>query len=515
MVRMLLGIIVSLVLLASAAFAQEELGPWPVLAHSLEAHGGITPIRAAGGITLHAQGTFDLTVRLQGRSPTRPELTPIEERLSVDTEAGVTAFHFQWRNYVHSEQNLTEVYLPTGQVYYGDLANGRGGWDASALVSDQAARYQRAVPNFLLDEMLASAQRVTVASGNQDFTTLNYTTEAGDQLTVHIDADTHLLARVETLIDMPVLGDITVAWEWSDYELSDNGLVLPHTLQMFLGDKVLKREELEFALRSGDIGIDMGALGTPPPFEAAAASAPAGLQAPDVRELGDGIYAVANLRPGFSGFIVEFDEFAVVVDAPSIWHEMQMLPPLNWSQGDTSVSLGAKYLAAVDEATGGKPLRYVVLSHHHTDHIGSLRALMSPEVTIVGSAETLSVVERAAAATLSLAGAAAAPAYQTVEVDGEYVISDGSRQLRLIELSQDNPQAEGYLVVHLPVENILYLTAFIYPLPEGIFPLAESVDASQWLVAWLDQNELADAEQFNVHGMLRVEPWQIEMIREF
>jgi hypothetical protein len=43
---------------------------------ALDAHGGLEPLQAAGGVAVVAEGTFDLTVRLQGRSPDEPEPTP-------------------------------------------------------------------------------------------------------------------------------------------------------------------------------------------------------------------------------------------------------------------------------------------------------------------------------------------------------------------------------------------------------------------------------------------------------
>ena len=43
-----------------------------VVETSLAAHGGLSSIQAAGGFRMTLDGTFDLTTRLQGRSPFRP-----------------------------------------------------------------------------------------------------------------------------------------------------------------------------------------------------------------------------------------------------------------------------------------------------------------------------------------------------------------------------------------------------------------------------------------------------------
>jgi len=476
------------------------------LERSLDAHGGLAPIHAAGGITLEARGRFNLASRFQGHSPFRSEETPICEWISVDLQNDTTYFRLQWRNYAHSQQDLVEVYRGEGHVFFGDRVNGFAGWDPSWLVDDQAARYRRFVPQLLLQELLSNPQAV---SGGREGRIV-YATPAMDMLTVEIDRETHLLQFVETEIDMPLFGRQVVRWQWSAYEGG-----YPGQLDMYLGDRLLKTEFLSYALGLGDIESIYGAIDEPPEGAEPERGPPPGGSPHDIRPIDDGIHGIANLRPGIHGMVVEFDEFAVLIDAPSTWYEMQMMPPLNWSQGETSISLGTRYLDASRAATGGKPVRFVVLTHHHTDHIGSIRALLHDDLTVVGTRESLEAVDIALEADLALTGADwPVPDFQRVTVEGEFEISDGNRTLRLIELPDENPQAGGYLAVHLPAENILYFSAFIYPMPEPVFPLAESVNASKWLVRWLDEHGLAAARQYNVHGLMEVEPWQIDRLRE-
>ena len=45
----------------------------------------------------------------------------------------------------------------------------------------------------------------------------------------------------------------------------------------------------------------------------------------------------------------------------------------------------------------GKPIKYVVLTHHHSDHAGGFREYVAEVATIVTTAGTKSAFERAAA----------------------------------------------------------------------------------------------------------------------
>ena len=86
--------------------------------------------------------------------------------------------------------------------------------------------------------------------------------------------------------------------------------------------------------------------------------------------------------------------------------------------------------------------------------------------------------------------------------------------MRLIELPAGNPKADNYLMVYLPKQKLLYATAFIYPLPESVFPPRESIPLSKYFVDWLDASGLDVELIYNVHGMGLVEDWHLQTIRD-
>ena len=490
---------------------------------SLAAHGGLDSILDAGGVTLTLSGTFDLTTRLQGRSDDVPEPMPIAQTIVIDTAARRVSHTVDWHNYYASRQHLREVYEPDGRALFLDLRNRTGGWMPRAVVSDPVERFARYLPHLLLADALdqrrtlAAAGRVNLDGAPAD--RVDMTTANGDPLTLYLDTDTTLLRGASTVLPMPLLGDTPVRWVWSDH-IEIDGLTVPGRLRSFLGDAGLADERLTFEIgpRAGAFeapaGIDVPPA--PEPGGPSPAFVPYGRREPRVDTIEPGVHLVRSLRPGFHLMFVEFADHVVAVDAPTGWHEMLQIPPLNWSAGDSISALGEKYLRAIRRTAPGKPVRHVVLTHHHSDHIGGVRPLLAAGAGVIAGAPAARQVRRAAQASFSLSpdaltGRTIVPSIEVVR--GGRMLADSTMEMQLLELPDGNPKADGYLMVYLPRQRLLYTTAFVYPLPDEAFPPEESVDLSLYFVEWLDQSGLAVDRVLNVHGSGLVEPWHLDRIR--
>jgi len=491
------------------------------------AHGGVSPLRQAGGVAIETEGTFDLTTRLQGRSPFRPEPTAIKETVSVDLAGDRVGYDFAWSNYKFSPQELREVYDAEGRVLYIDKRAGGGGWPPFAPVPDAKERYKRVLPQFLLADVLAN--RATLRSlGRNRYDGLSvdivgYVTAAGDHMTLYIDRRDHLLRGAAHVFDMELMGDTEIRWTWSDYE-SPDGMRVPRRLQAHLDGKLLKDVALSIRLGAPDDdafgapdGVSVGEPPAPEDMTSFENFVPYSQRKGTARELAPGVYLAPGVRPGFHMFFVEFDEFVIAVDAPTGWYEMNQIPPYNFVRGEGTSDLAEKYIRIIKETVPDKPIRYVALTHHHSDHIGGVRPFIAEGATILAGAPAAAAAKRAVARDYTLrpdrlTGADIKP--KTEIVDGTRVITDGEMEMQLIELPDGNPKADGFLVVYLPKQKIMYFTSFIYPLPEDAFPAPESVPLSLWFVRWLDQSGLEVERIYNVHAMARVQDWQLERFRE-
>lgn len=524
-------LVVAALIWAAPASAQSVLASYreafETVQSALNAHGGLDRIESAGGVVVKTEGTFDLTTRLQGRSPFRPEPTAIMETVSVDLGGDRVAYDVGWSNYKFSRQELREVYDAEGRVLYIDKRAGGGGWPPFAPVPDAKERYKRFLPQFFLADALAN--RATLRSLGRDryqgrsVDIVGYVTAAGDHVTLYIDRRDHLLRGAAHVFDMELMGDTEVRWAWSEYEMQ-NSLRVPTRLRAFLDDRLLK--DVAMSVRIGAPGeAAFGApegvsVGEPPAPENMASFedfVPYSRRDGTARELAPGVYLAPGVRPGFHMFFVEFDDFVLAVDAPTGWYEMNQIPPYNFVRGEGTSDLAEKYIRIINETVPDKPIRYVALTHHHSDHIGGVRPFIVEGATILAAEPAAAAARRAAERDYTLRPDRLTGADIEAEieiVDGERLISDGDMEVQLIELPDGNPKADGFLVVYLPKQKIMYFTSFIYPLPEESFPAPESVPLSLWFVRWLDQSGLEPERIYNVHGMARVQNWQLDRFRE-
>lgn len=501
------GLLVVIALFASAAATSAESPGLSVVQRALQKHGGGDEF-INRGFSIELQGVFDLTARMQGRSVDAPEPRRIVEWISFDPDNQTVAYDVDWYNYAHSNQKFREIRFADGRMLYIDHRSRSAGYLPFLQREDFGRRLLRYLPSLLLLEAVDRQATILASSErNQGIPTVGFQTASGEHIELEFDAASGLLAAASTQIDMPVLGDTRVRWTWSGY-YAEGSRWLPTEFSISLDDHLMKASSMSVspgptaALHSSPDGYQYRAAADDLPVESELQSF--GERAADVQEIAPGVFMIRNLRPGFHGFFVEFDDFVVAIDAPTYWYELYQVPPANGSRGDDLSALGRKMIRAIDTNVPDKPIRHLVLTHHHSDHIGGFSPFLERGATIVGGAS---------AAKLLSARAGVAPSDIQL-VDQEHSIVADGNEIRLIPLPADNPKAKGYLAAYLPVQKLLITTAFIYPVPEEDFPVPESIELSKYFVDWLDSSGLDVDTHFNAHAGGRIESWQLDRIRQ-
>jgi glyoxylase-like metal-dependent hydrolase (beta-lactamase superfamily II) len=110
-------------------------------------------------------------------------------------------------------------------------------------------------------------------------------------------------------------------------------------------------------------------------------------------------------------------------------------------------------IAEIKRVAGEKPIRYVVISHFHSDHAGGVGAYTDIGATVVSAAENESVLRTyAQARSLSqgLAGARAAVplTFLPVGADGRDIVDAAGHRLRVIDFK--TPHVERLLALYDP-----------------------------------------------------------------
>ena len=319
----------------------------------------------------------------------------------------------------------------------------------------------------LLREMQKNPGRVSpvadVTVGGVSYPAVTY--RAGDQtLTVMFDRGTGLPARIRSLDYDNIQGDVTYDLVLSDWQPVD-GVRMAMTRKYELNGRTVMETKISEARVNPAFPTDQ--LAIPDAFLATARKPATGAVPYQwvIRRQFIGIYLdsdvpsydtkgspglrLVELAPGIQhvvggthhSLVVEMRDHVIVFDAPvSDWHS-------NWVMS----AVRAKYL--------NKPVKYLVLTHHHMDHAGGIRAYADAGATIVTGKGTAEHFRRVLAAPFTRnpdLSAADLRRTQIIEVTGKHVLSDGQREVHAYVI--DNPHADGLLIGYVPDARLGFVT---------------------------------------------------------
>jgi glyoxylase-like metal-dependent hydrolase (beta-lactamase superfamily II) len=274
-----------------------------------------------------------------------------------------------------------------------------------------------------------------------------------------------LVERVQTWVENPIFGDLLVDAEYTNYR-DANGVMYPaNIVQRRGGHPVFTAQVLGIYANPADIKARL----TPPPPPAgrgagAGGPAPAAGGPPPApvaasEKLADGVWKIGQTPSAgaYNALAVEFADHIVLFEP-----------------GPQSEARGLAIIAETKRVIPNKPIRYGVLSHHHSDHTGGISAPVSEGITIVTPAVNKAYLETALANPRTLAPDAMSKAGKKAVIEGftgdKRVFTDATRTFE-IHVIKGLPHADGLVVGYLPKERILvYADMFNLPVPVDSVP---------------------------------------------
>ncbi len=112
----------------------------------------------------------------------------------------------------------------------------------------------------------------------------------------------------------------------------------------------------------------------------------------------------------------------------------------------------------------GKPIKYLVLTHHHMDHTGGMRAFAAEGATVIVPAPDKAYFEQVIKAPHTLEPDAQQKAMKPAtvqEVKDTFSLKDDTVEINLYNIP--NPHVEGFLLAHVVKDNVLWVTDLISP----------------------------------------------------
>ena len=153
-------------------------------------------------------------------------------------------------------------------------------------------------------------------------------------------------------------------------------------------------------------------------------------------QLADGIYLILG---GYAGVAVDFKDHILVIEGPQ------------------SEARATQIIDAAKKLIPGKPIRYVVNTHHHFDHSMGLRTFVAEGATVVTHEVNKAYFEKLFALPHTLAPdrlekEKRAAKFETMTE--KKVLTDGNRIVELHHL-RGSGHNEGLIVAYFPKEKIL------------------------------------------------------------
>ena len=284
-----------------------------------------------------------------------------------------------------------------------------------------------------------------------------------------------MVTKTETRIPNPVLGDMLVETDYSAYK-DFNGVKFPTAIVQKQGGYPL----LDLAVTDVKTNVPLDL--TVPDAVKQAKLPPVVVQS---QKLGDGLWWLGG--GSHHSVVVEYPTYIAVIESP-----------LN-DERAMAVIAEAKKLAP------SKPIKYLVNTHSHFDHLGGVRAFIAEGSTIITHEMNKAYYEKIFKEPHTLAPDRLSqnPKKATyITVKDKYVLADGGREIDILHIENDNHN-EGMLMVYIPREKVLVEADDFTPLaPNGPPPAPRAVNFTKNLNANIERLKLDVVTIAPLHGFV-------------
>ena len=345
---------------------------------------------------------------------------------------------------------------------------------------------------FIKSAMAADDVSITdryVQSQDRTLKVIGFTTMEKYRVTGEFN-DQYMLERLITRIPNPVMGDMQMEIRYEEWEDAGNGIQFPHVIHGHQGDHLLSARMgmnwINLEVDDVEINVADAALTVPDNVR----NAPAPQVNVASTQLGNGVWLIAG--GSHNSVAVEFNDYIAVIEGPQ--------------NEDRSI-------AVINEAKRlipGKPIRYMINTHHHWDHLGGARTFVAEGATVVTHETNADLYRDVVFAPqirtlnpdrLSMNPfATTGPGPVALETVGDrHFITDGQRTLFLYHV-QGLQHATDMLIAYLPVEQIVVNADLWSPPAQGAAPPANISASAISLYNNLQRLNLPVATHVPIHG---------------
>ena len=449
--------------------ASAQSGPLDLVKQGVEAQGGVEALRSIK--TIVAKGDA------KHWEPGQSYSINGESRFLGDskfTASGDVASHMMRADWDRDMQypaveklKYSEILTPT----YGAVIDGKG--EAKPMSGIRLASLQRELirgaPTLLL-RALDSPQNVSATEdqelGQQTLPAVAFT-QGANKFIIMFDRTTKLPAAVRTRDEDNIWGDSNYDVVLSDWKTA-GGVKIAYTQSYRLNAMEVQRLSLS------DVAINT-------PIASATFAVPDAVKAVAKPPATSNVPYQWVIRRIFLGRFTDSD--AIYFPPGGSFKLVELAPNVQMVQGGGANNLIVNMkdgLAVFDAPTDagqskwvidaakakypGKPIKYLVLTHHHMDHTGGMRAFAAEGATVIVPAPDKAYFEQVIKSPHTLEPDAQQKAMKPAnvqEVKDTFSIKDDLAEINLYNIP--NPHVGGFLLIHVVKDNVLWVTDLISP----------------------------------------------------
>jgi glyoxylase-like metal-dependent hydrolase (beta-lactamase superfamily II) len=460
---------------------------------ALQTLGGTARLKSLNEIYITGAGYEFRSAEVQGLHPDKETKQPHEEKMAISISEGKTSYEIRTRRHDLSWRWRRQMFFKDRRAFVDFIAKSAGSSPAPSAMAEQLG-YRRRVPHLLLLE--AAENRASLRwTGEAIYEgrkhdVISCTLPGMDQpLSLFIDSEKHLLSKFEYAIAFPSLGDTTIELAYPSYKSNSDLIMFPAGHHMKIAGKML-------------LDVSYTTVTTNPSQVASLFEIPEELRSlivtpGTVTEIARGVFLVENLN-SYTPMFIEFKDFVLAVEAPARHPFVETVPPRNYAPAS---DLSEVFINKIKEKIPSKPIRYLTVTHYHSDHAGGARAFVAEGSTIVTTPGNKRFFESMASASLNVAPDRLSknPRPLTIETfDKKHVITDGERVVELINVGA-NPHTEEMIVVYLPKEKFIYQGDLFYYSDYESFPTRTRVGIMRFFARWLKANRITPERIYGFH----------------
>ncbi|HKY44082.1 MAG TPA: MBL fold metallo-hydrolase [Pyrinomonadaceae bacterium] len=478
-----------------AKYAAQDQQAQQTLESALQAFGGLERLRSLNSLFFKGKGSEFRSADLQGPDPSTPvrafheETTaafPSQEKILYEHRTGRHDGSFRWRRWMYAGEERTVIDMQDDLI--SQLRR-----DPNAAT--ERARIARTIPHLLLLE--AAGQEANLRwIGKQNYAGKQHNVigfplpNSKTTLALFFATDTHLLSKYEYAMDFPGLGDTLVEFVYTSYRRDPKLGHAPTGYKILVGGNTYREIELT------EVEADSSKTATA--FEISAQMKSYLMPLNEATQVAKGVYIFPT--GGLNPMFVEFKDFILAVEAPAQHPTLERVPADTQAGSDQP---SERFIQKIKETIPNKPIRYLAVTHFHSDHAGGARAFLAEGATLITTPGNKDYFEKLSAAKYTVVPDKLSRQTGPTRIetfDRKHVITDGERSVELINVGE-SPHAKENVIVYLPQEKILFQGDLFYYSGMAPFPAKDpSRDrVMKFFGEWLLKNHLEPAQIYGFH----------------